>query len=90
MKKFGDFKLKKGNKVKFTFTYPEGHIMAGPVEFEGIFDKYSVVDNNGYVKIFGPRNIKKAKYVIAEIIYINDYGVKIKFPIEDLDLIREI
>ena len=65
MKKFEDFKLEKGDVVKF--TYPEGYWGEG-IDFKGTFDKYVVVDEKGMVKSFGPRNIKKAKSIFA---YIN-------------------
>jgi len=79
---YEDFKLKKGDKVNFTYEYPKGHSMCGPVDFEGIFDNYMIVDHSNFVIKFGPRNLKKAQYVLAIIYYTNEYGVKIKFPIK--------
>jgi hypothetical protein len=82
MKKLEDFKLKKGDKVKFKFIHPS----LGVQEFEGIFNNYSIIDDRDYIKTFGPRNIKKAKSIMAEVIHTNVHGIKIKFPIWNIDL----
>ena len=49
---YEDFKLKKGDKVNFTYEYPKGHSMCGPVDFEGIFDDYVIVDYSNFIKKF--------------------------------------
>jgi hypothetical protein len=87
---YKDYKLKKGDKVNFTFYYGKGFREQGVKEFEGTFDKYLIVDDNGFVFKFGSRNIKKANHVLAVIYHKNEYGVNIRFNIDDMDSIKLI
>ena len=83
---FEDYTFKKGDIVNFTFTYSEGHSLYGPQKFKGTFKEYWIIDVKGFYFKFGPRNIKKANYIIAIIEYINEYGVKIPFKVMNEDL----
>ena len=87
---YENYNLKKGDQVKFTFIYPKGHADEGAKEFKGIFSKYLIVNDKRFVLKFGPRNFKKASYIIAEVIYTNEYGVKIKFPVTEIESIEKI
>jgi len=87
---YENYTFKKGDKVKFTFIYPKGHILYGPQIFEGVFSKYLIVDDKRFVIKFGPRNFKKANHIIAEVIYTNEYNVKITFPVNEVDSIEKI
>ena len=86
---YEDYKFKKGDKVSFTFTYPENHKDFPFQRFEGIFKKYNIIDNNGFYLKFGPTNIKKSKasYIMADVVYVNEYNVKILFSLQGHDLL---
>ena len=86
---YEDYKFKKGDKVSFTFTFPENHIDFPFRRFEGTFKKYNIIDNNGFYLKFGPTNIKKSKvsYMMADVVYVNEYNVKIVFPLQGQDLL---
>jgi hypothetical protein len=87
---YKDYKLKKGDKVTFKFNYGEGYREQGVKEFEGTFKEYLIVDDNRFVFKFGPKNIKKANHILAVIIHKNEFGVNIRFNIDEIDSIKLI
>lgn len=72
LKDFSFYKAKKGDKVSVINSFSN-------LRLQCEFVKYEIVElGTGFVKSFGPKNFKKAKQVICNVIYTNSYGIKVK------------
>ena len=51
--------------------------------------KFKKGDKVSFTFTFGPTNIKKSKasYMMADVVYVNEYNVKILFPLQGQDLL---